>query len=299
MQQSDTHLNGSPVIIKSSGSSSIKSLTLPTSKSIGHAASPNFNANLPSHLSVRNVNFQLTSKTLSSSSISSLNKSNSASDSSLHDKTPTSDAVKQAQNVFAACLPFLNILNVGQKDVEETWRVHVMSVFNKRTLSKPASSAPASGINLLETFILFKKLVKESRRSMNTLLVDSCEMLSPNNSTQFSSINKRFMSVLDCVNKKLKCPLVFLDQDLIANHLPTSGDSSDPASKSPQADLRLAPTYSFLDKHRQIVWEIGENFDTFASQRKVAREALESLKRLVNSSTKNLNDAQLKFEKVI
>ena len=283
----------SPVVIKSS-SNSIKSLTLPGKSS---HTSPHSAYNAPTHLSVRNVNFQLPNKTLSSSSVSSLNKSTSASDSSIQEKS--NELIRRSQQLFVACLPYINLLNVNSRDIEETWRLHVMSVFNKKSLNKSASQSVAN-INILDTFFLFKKLFKESRRSLNLLMGESCDHVLQQTKV-FASVSKHFMSIIDLVNKRLKCPLVYFDQMLL---LQTS-ESASAAPHSPassQADLHLASTYSIVDKHRKIVWEIGENFDTFVQLRKSAFESLDKLKRLdagqVNGSGAFLAESQSKLEKV-
>ena len=286
-QQSEINLNRSPVVIKNS-SNSIKSLTLPTGKGSGDHTSTR-SSNLPAHLSVRNLNFQLPNKTLSSSSNSSLNKSNSASDSSIQE-SKTVDLIKRTQNVFTACLPYINVLNVNNRDVEEAWKLHVMSVFNKKSPNS-SNNKPLASANMLETFCLFKKLFKETRHNFNILLNESCEILS-HNSKAFASINKHFVRIAQA-NKKLKLPLIYFDQELLL-HAPLS--PNDLNQTSSQADLKLAPTYSISDKHRQIVWEIGESYDKFVELRKNAYNTLEALKQLENY--KSVNDVQLKSDKV-
>lgn len=288
-KQSETNLNRSPVVIKNN-SNSIKSLTLPTGKSSGDHTSPR--SNLPAHLSIRNLNFQLPNKTLSSSSNSSLNKSNSASDSSIQENK-TNDLIKKCQNIFIACLPFINILNINQRDVEETWKLHVMSVFNKKSPNSSNNNAKLmTGVSKLETFCLFKKLFKETRYSFNILLNESCEILSQN-SKLFTSISKHFIRIADLVNKKLKFPLIYFEQELLLNPILSTNDLNMPST---QADLKLVPTYSVLDKHRQIVWEISESYDIFVNLRKKAFSILDTLKQIEKKNS--AIEAQLKLAKV-
>jgi hypothetical protein len=287
-QQSDTNMNRSPVVIKNTANS-IKSLTLPTGKSSGGHTSPR-SSNLPAHLSVRNLNFQLPNKTLSSSSNSSLNKSNSASDSSIQE-SKTSDLIRKTQNIFTSCLPYINVLNVSQRDVEDSWKLHVMSVFNKKSPTS-INKSPMTSINMLETFCIFKRLFNESCGSFKLLLNESCQVLSIN-SKVFASISKRFVHISDLVNKKLKCPLVYFDQESLLQQLSSFNDLNNISS---QADLKLAPTYSITDKHRQIVWEMGENYDLFIDLRKKAYNTLDLLRKFENKNS--VNEIQLKFEMV-
>ena len=65
---------------------------------------------------------------------------------------------------------------------------------------------------------------------------------------------------------------------------------------STQADLKLVPTYSVLDKHRQIVWEISESYDIFVNLRKKAFSILDTLKQIEKKNS--AIEAQLKLAKV-
>ena len=65
---------------------------------------------------------------------------------------------------------------------------------------------------------------------------------------------------------------------------------------STKADLKLVPTYSVLDKHSQIVWEIGESYDIFVNLRKKAFSTLDTLKQIEKKNS--VIDTQLKLGKV-
>jgi hypothetical protein len=69
------------------------------------------------------------------------------------------------------------------------------------------------------------------------------------------------------------------------------------ASGDSVSSAAFTPNYSIVNKHRQVVWEIGENFETFVNLRKEAYETLESLKKLERSIGTFVIDAKSKLER--
>jgi hypothetical protein len=86
---------------------------------------------------------------------------------------------------------------------------------------------------------------------------------------------------------------VYFDQESLLQQHSSFNDTN---KLSSQADLKLAPTYSITDKHRQIVWEMGENYDLFIDLRKKACNTLDLLRKFENKNS--VNELQLKFEMV-
>jgi hypothetical protein len=288
-------VNNAPVngLIKNSNStSSIKSMTLPSggkSSSIGKSSSSAHNNMSPS---IRTTILK------SPFGGTTLNKINSASDSSIQESSSSSsnakanDLIKKTHSLFNACSPFINLLNIIPRDIEDAWKSHVTSVFDKNKNNKSVVSTQPEHVNLLETFLLFKKLFKESRRHLSGLLFESCSVLSTNNTVVFTLINKHFANIIELLNRRLKCPLVYFDQNLLVHQIPVNGASGDSVSSA-----AFTPNYSIVNKHRQVVWEIGENFETFVNLRKEAYETLESLKKLERSIGTFVIDAKSKLER--
>ena len=72
--------------------------------------------------------------------------------------------------------------------------------------------------------------------------------------------------MIDLINNKLNCPVIYLDQDLVKNVINQPQQQS--TIEFNAVDLTISKQFnttnsSIIDKHKHIVWEIGENYDTF------------------------------------
>lgn len=163
--------------------------------------------------------------------------------------------VQAISSLYLSCLPYINLLNINQDEIEEIWKIHIN--MNTTNLEK--------GINMLETFYLFKKLFKEICRRLNNLILECCHYLS-RNTKLFVPIEKHLVNILDLINTKLECPVVYFDQEfLFSTPISTDNKASPNAntSNSSSSNGTSGKSNTILDIHKRIVWEIGENYDTF------------------------------------
>lgn len=297
-----------------------KSNTLPGKNTFSSSST----TTTPTRLSVYNVNFQLPNKTLSSSlsssSLSSISKSvapiapNAKQDQSKNielikkQQQKQLDLLNSIKDLYKSCLPYINLLNIKQDDIEDVWKFHIKAIFNSTNTNESdqagliPTTVSKSNINILESFYLFNKLFKESRRRLNIFVSECCHYLS-RNTKLFLKIEKHLVAILDLINSKLECPVVYFDQDLLSEPTTTSSANSAENNKA-KKEVFLSSTYSTVDNHRRIVWEIGENYDTFIYLKQATAEALDVLKKIERSES-NLDgeaqpvEANLKFEKVI
>jgi hypothetical protein len=141
---------------------------------------------------------------------------------------------------------FSNIMSISNNDeIDDYFRMHVLSVATSN-----------DNFNIVESFYLFKKLFKETRRRLNIVISECCHYLTRTCPKLFHDIESSILVLLDVINTKTDCPLVFLDTDIVQS---SSG----------------------IDKHRKILWEIGENFDTYASIKQTIIEVGCKSKRVV------------------
>ncbi len=73
------------------------------------------------------------------------------------------------------------------------------------------------------------------------------------NTRVFQDIETNILKLLDIINTKVDCPLIFLDTDILQSS-------------------------SAIDKHRKILWEIGENYDTYIYVKRSVIECLDTIK---------------------
>ena len=123
-------------------------------------------------------------------------------------------------------LPLSNLINTNNEEIEDIWKNHISIL-----------STNDENSNVIETFYLFKRLFKETRRRLNILLPECCHYLSRSTKI-FQDIEKRILKIVELINTKIDCPIVFFDSEILQSS-------------------------NIFEKHRRIAWEIGENYDTY------------------------------------
>jgi hypothetical protein len=142
----------------------------------------------------------------------------------------------------------------------------------------------SADVNVIESFVLFNLLFGQIKRELNILMKESCEVLligldtkneksedeSVNSRLLFTQVDDHLVAMLDLINKKLNCPVVYFDQDFIVSNIAKASNenvsnranaTSSSSSSSTSSSSKFSN--SVIDKHRRIMWEIGENYDTF------------------------------------
>jgi hypothetical protein len=152
-------------------------------------------------------------------------------------------------------------LSVEVENIDELWKAHLSNVFISEE------------VNLVDTFHLFNRLFKETCRKLNILLLDCRHYLSLN-SKFFIQIEKHLVNVLDLINNKLGYPVVYVD-----------------------SDVKLAS--ATVERHKRIVWEIGENYDTLVYLRQAVLKSLESVKKQEKSNVNTRSNATNVLEKKV
>lgn len=262
------------------------------------------------------------SSKLSIASTSSKSLASSQSSSTLVSTLNLKDQAFVA-NIYKFCLPLINIININQDEIEEVWRMHIQTMLNSNkarlstnklelaNVDNNNSDSSSRKFNPIETFYLFKKLFKEIRHRLDSLLSESYHYLS-RDTKLFTRIEKHLVSILDLINTKLECPVVYFDQEWFLQQQeqiimsPTNSSNSSVLSRLSKSPLQSKNTdsvsLSFIDNHKRILWEIGENYDTFVYIKHDVTESLDAIKKLEKNST-NLNgsaqfEANQKLEKV-
>jgi hypothetical protein len=154
------------------------------------------------------------------------------------------------KNIYSHVEPYINLIKSSQLDSDSLWKQHVNSTLK---------SSINSETNIIETFILFKLLFNNIRLNLNKLLNECNEIIS------IQSLETHLVKMIDLINNKLNCPVIYLDQDLVKNIINQSQLSTIELNA---VDLSISKQFSttnssIIDKHKHIVWEIGENYDTF------------------------------------
>lgn len=152
-------------------------------------------------------------------------------------------------------------MSIETENIDDLWKAHFSNVFISEEL------------NLIDTFHLFNRLFKETCRKLNILLLDCRHYLSLN-SKFFIQIEKHLVNVLDLINNKLGYPVVYVD-----------------------SDVKLCS--STVDRHKRIVWEIGENYDTLVYLRQAVLKSLESVKKQEKSNVNTRSNATNALEKKV
>ncbi len=152
-------------------------------------------------------------------------------------------------------------LSMETENIDDLWKAHFSNVFKSDEL------------NLIDTFHLFNRLFKDTCRKLNILLLESRYYLSLN-SKFFIQIEKHLVNVLDLINNKLGYPVVYVD-----------------------SDVKLST--STVDRHKRIVWEIGENYDTLVYLRQAVLKSIESVKKQEKSDANKRNNAANALEKKV
>jgi len=152
-------------------------------------------------------------------------------------------------------------LSVEAENIDELWKAHFSNVFISEE------------VNLVDTFHLFNRLFKETCRKLNILLLDCRHYLSLN-SKFFIQIERHLVNVLDLINNKSGYPVVYVN-----------------------SDVKLSS--STVDKHKRIVWEIGENYDTLVYLRQAVLKSLEAVKKQEKSNVNTRSNATNALEKKV
>lgn len=209
------------------------------------------------------------SRSLSRSTIENENESNKKTDY----QVSTEDQLKSEaiiKNTYHSCLKWINILNLNQDDVESAWKSHIQNMLKSSKLRCSSnrlelpldSSGQWKNFNPIESFYLFKKLFVQAKYRLNNLLSECFQYLTIETKL-FLKLEKHLVTILDLLKNKLDCPVAYFDlewfmqvQEMLNSALPKN------FSKSPLKVTSLIST-SFIDNHKRILWEIGENYDTF------------------------------------
>lgn len=155
------------------------------------------------------------------------------------------------KNIYSHVEPYINLMKSSQLDIDSLWKQHVNSTLK---------SSVNSETNIIETFILFKLLFNNIRSNLNKLLNECNQIISIQN------LETHLVKMIDLINNKLNCPVIYLDQDLVKNVINQPQQQS--TIEFNAVDLTISKQFnttnsSIIDKHKHIVWEIGENYDTF------------------------------------
>ncbi|RNA31261.1 furry -like protein [Brachionus plicatilis] len=213
------------------------------------------------------------SRSLSSSTVENHKNENIEFNKKTHDpQMSNEDLLKLESSVkktYQSSLPWINILNLNQDDVERAWKSHIHNMLNssKQRTNSNRLELEAFGLsknfNPIESFYLFKKLFVKAKYKLNNLLSECFQYLTIETKL-FLKLEKHLVMILDLLKNKLDCPVVYFDlewfmqvQEMLQSTLPNKN-----FGKSPLKVTSLIST-SFIDNHRRILWEIGENYDTF------------------------------------
>ncbi|CAF0877343.1 unnamed protein product [Brachionus calyciflorus] len=203
------------------------------------------------------------------------------------------------KNIYHYCMPIFNILNLNQDEIQQAWKSHLKNMLNRSRASSSklelaienAYDINARHFNPLETFYLFKKLFNDARHRLNSLLSECYQYLT-RETKLFLKLEKHLVIILDLLNTKLDCPVVYFDQEWFMRVQEllqaTSASPNKSFSKSPLKVNNLV-SVSFIDTHKRILWEIGENYDTFVYIKHDVTDSLDSIKKLEKSSATSLH----------
>lgn len=191
-----------------------------------------------------------------------------------HSNTLSSEDVLKLEvnikNIYNSSLPWLHILNLNQDDVEHAWKLHIQNMLNSTKLRASSNKLDLSlesfGLgkifNPIESFVLFKKLFVQAKQKLNGLLSECFQYLTIETKL-FTKLEKHLVIILGLLKNRLDCPVVYFDLEWfmqVQEMLQTTSPNKK-ISKSPLNVNNLITT-SFIDNHKRILWEIGENYDT-------------------------------------
>jgi hypothetical protein len=172
-----------------------------------------------------------------------------------------STIIQTYNSIYRACMPYINLLNISQDEIEEIWRIHVALLLNSVSNENSIAIAKASSMNVIETFYLFKKIFKETKRHLNLLFIECCQALFKRTKS-FAILEERLSKVFNLINKNIECPTIYFDQDLLITHI--SANSNQSYMKSPE---KSKLTLDIYERHKRITLEISENYQTFMSNK--------------------------------
>lgn len=238
--------------------SSAKSMTLPGKSNSSIQSAKQSDSNIASQSHPRTM-----SSSKSSSALITTVKVNTNKEQ--HEQLNLALSIK---NIYVSSLPLINLININQDEIEEIWKLHIQTMLNSNVKS---SFCP------IDSFYLFKKLFKETRHRLDSLLSECYHYLS-RDTKLFLQIEKHLVNIIDLINTKLDCPVVYFDQEWFLQLISLNSLDSKKKSKtsllSKSFDSSGYSSCSFIENHRQILWEIGENYDTFVFIKQGVTEVL-------------------------
>ncbi|XP_077984034.1 protein furry homolog-like [Glandiceps talaboti] len=138
-----------------------------------------------------------------------------------------------------------SFINIATDEVEEVWRYHVNSVMS--------DSNASCAVN---TFHIFAKLYAVTRRRFCNLTRESCTYLSD----RLRGIATQFLNMLELLLTQAECPHVYTDTETML-------------------------ACKLLERHKFVVLEIQEHYETYINKRDTTVECLDNLKSSLKMQT--------------
>lgn len=174
------------------------------------------------------------------------------------------------KNIYNSSLPWLHILNLNEDDIEQAWKLHIQNILNSAKLRASSNKLNLSlesfglgkAFNPIESFVLFKKLFVQAKHKLNNLLSECFQYLTIETKL-FVKLEKHLVIILGLLKNRLDCPVVYFDLEWFMQ-LQEMLQTATPNKKSSKSPLNVSNliTTSFIDNHKRVLWEIGENYDT-------------------------------------
>ncbi|CAH1777850.1 unnamed protein product [Owenia fusiformis] len=142
-------------------------------------------------------------------------------------------------------------LNLQSEDIEDQWRDHVANIMRD-----------SNGIYAENTFSLFTKLFKDTKRKLGTLTKEACYFLSKTKA--LGTITRQLLDMLELLVTQAECPFVY-------------------------ADTEALTSCQILRDHKFAVLEINESYDTYLMRKDQAMDCLENIKSSVKSQSLGQN----------